>query len=121
MIIEMAKLAAEQLNYFPVKGGVSKYFSPYMMLNGLNLDYNKHCQINLGAYVQAFVESKDAYNAQAPRTIDAIYLCPLPGLTNGHQVMNLATGPPVTCAKVTELPVTKHVIKSVENLSLIHI
>ena len=41
MIIEMGKLAAEQLNYFPVKGGVSKYFSPYMILNGLNLDYNK--------------------------------------------------------------------------------
>ena len=117
MIIEMGKLAAEQLNYFPVKGGVSKCYSPYMTLDGLNLDFEKHCQVNLGAYVQAFAEQPDAYNSQAPRTIDAIYLRPLPGLTNGHRVMNLATGLPVTCTKVTELPVTKHVIK----LSLIHI
>ena len=55
-----------------------------MILDGLNLNYEKHCQHELGAYVQAFVEQKDAYNSQAPRTIDAIYLRPLPGLTNGH-------------------------------------
>ena len=117
MIIEMGKLAAEQLNYFPVKGGVSPHYSPHMTLDGLNLDYEKHCQCNFGAYVQAFAESPDACNSQAPCTIDAIYLRPLPGLTNGHRVMNLATGLPLTCTKVTELPVTEHVIKSVENLA----
>ncbi len=31
--------------------------------------------------------------------------------------MNLATGQPLTATKVTELPVTEHVIKSVENLA----
>ena len=78
MIIEMGKLAAEQLNYFPVKGGVSPCHSPHMTLDGLNLDYEKDCQCNFGAYVQAFAESPDAYNSQAPRTINAIYLRPLP-------------------------------------------
>ena len=104
MIIEMGKLAAEQLNYFPVKGGVSKYYSPYMIMNGLNLDYNKHCQINLGAYVQAFVESKDAYNSQAPRTIDGIYLRPLPGLTNGHRVCLLYTSPSPRDLSTSRMP-----------------
>ena len=67
--------------------------------------------------MQASAEQPDAHNSQAPHTIDAIYLRPLPGLTNGHRVMNLASGQPLTATKVTELPVTEHVIKSVENLA----
>ena len=60
----LAMVCTHQLNLFPVKGGVSKYFSPYMILSGHSYDYEKHCQVH-------FCHKT---NINAPRTIDAIYL-----------------------------------------------
>jgi hypothetical protein len=53
MINYLAMTQANKLNLFPVKGGVSKYYSPPMILNQTNLDYTKHCVVPFGAYVQA--------------------------------------------------------------------
>ena len=105
--------ATEQLHLFPAKGGVSAYYSPHMIMTGQDFNYNKHCQVPLGAYVQAN-EANDPTNTNAPRTIDAIYLTPMPNARQGgHLVMNLATGRETAATKVTELPVTEHVIKAV--------
>jgi hypothetical protein len=43
-------IQANKLNLVPVKGGVSKYYSPRMILNQTNLDYTKHCVVPIGAY-----------------------------------------------------------------------
>jgi hypothetical protein len=53
MIRYLAMIQAKQLNLFLVKGGVSKYYSPRMILNQTNLDDTKHCVVPFGAYVQA--------------------------------------------------------------------
>jgi hypothetical protein len=58
LIRYLAMIQAHHLNLFPVKGGVSKYYSPRMILNQTNLDYStKHCVVPCGAYVQANHES----------------------------------------------------------------
>jgi hypothetical protein len=44
---------AKKLNFFPVKNGISQYYSLHMILHQWNLDYNKHCQYAFGTYVQA--------------------------------------------------------------------
>ena len=46
-----------QLNFFPTKGGVSTYYSLWMIMDQMNLDYTKHCTMPFGAYVQANQES----------------------------------------------------------------
>jgi len=58
MIVYLTMVQTHQLNYFPVKGGVSKYYSPRTILADLPLDYEKHCMVPFGAYVQANHESR---------------------------------------------------------------
>jgi hypothetical protein len=57
MINYLAMIQANELNLFPVKGGVSKYYSPRMILNQTNLANTKNCVLPFGAYVQANHES----------------------------------------------------------------
>jgi hypothetical protein len=51
MIRYLAMIQANNPNLFPMKGGVSNYYSPRMILNQTNLDYTKHCVVPFGAYV----------------------------------------------------------------------
>jgi hypothetical protein len=88
MLRYLAMVSTHQLNLFPVKGGVSAYLSPHMIMTGRNLDFDKHCQNPFGAYVQANQEN-DPTNTQAPRTIDAVYLHPMTNKQGGHEMMNL--------------------------------
>ena len=73
MVKVLAMECAKRLNFFPPKGGVSKQYSPCMILHQENLDYNKHCSIPFGTYVQAHDEPMPS-NTQVLRTLDAIYL-----------------------------------------------
>ena len=41
MIYSLAMNQANQLNLFPVKGGVSSHYIPHMLLNQTNWDYKK--------------------------------------------------------------------------------
>ena len=116
MLKYLAMVSTQQLNLFPAKGGISQYFSPHVIMTGKNLDYNKHCQIPFGAYVQANQENTPT-NTNAPRTIDAIYLRPLDNKQGGHELMNLQTGMVITRNRVWEQPVTDLVIKAVETMA----
>ena len=116
MLRHLAMSCAKQLNLYPVRGGVSPYYSPHVILGGRNLDYNKHCKVAFGAYVQAYVKNNPK-NTPAARTYDAIYLRPLPNEQGGHQVMSLSTGLARTTMKVWELPITDLVIKTVEEMA----
>ena len=113
--IHMVQEEARKSNWFPNKHGVSKYFSPRMIVHQQALDYAKECQHALGAYVQAHDEPKPSdLNTNVQRAIDAIYLRPV---TNGHEVYNLATQSVITRRRVTELPVTPNVIRTVEAIA----
>ena len=115
MIERLVTKQTQTRNAYPVKGGVSPYYSPNVIIAGVEWDYNKHCRIPFGAYVQALQEN-DPSNTLLPRTIDAIYLGPLMN-GQGHEVMNLHTGRVCTRRKVTEIPVTPSVIKLVETMA----
>ena len=58
---------------FPRAGGISKYFSPYVILRQKVIDYNKEWKFSFGDYVQA-IHDMDPKNNNLPRSIDAIYL-----------------------------------------------
>ena len=61
---------------FPKKEGISKYFSPHILLKKRQIDFQKEFEFSFGDYVQAQVDL-DPKNSQLPRSIDAIYLRPL--------------------------------------------
>jgi hypothetical protein len=101
MLKYLAMVSTHQLNLFPAKGGVSANLSPHVILKGSNLDFEKHCQVPFGAYVQANQEN-DPTNTLAPRTTDAIYLRPVNSIQGGHELMNLQTRKVITQNTVWE-------------------
>jgi hypothetical protein len=117
MINYLAMIQANQLNLFPTKGGVSKYYySPRMILNQTNLDYTKHCVVPFGAYVQANHESTKT-SSNVTRTLDMIYLRPAQNQQGGHELMDLNSGQLISRNVVQEVAVTDVVIKAVENMA----
>jgi len=116
MIKILAMESAKKLNFFPPKGGVSKHYSPRMILHQENIDYDKHCAVPFGAYVQAHEEPSPT-NTQHPRTIDCIYLRYLSNKQGGHELLNLATGKTITRRKVTPLPTPPSIIALVHAMA----
>ena len=116
MLKYLSMVSTHQLNLFPAKGGVSAYLSPHVIITGRNLDFDKHCQVPFGSYVQVNQEN-DPTNTQAPRTIDAIYLRPMKNRQGGHEVMNLMTGQVITRNRIWERPLTDLVIAAVEAMA----
>ena len=87
MLKALALRSCQQLNFFPAKNGVSPYFSPHVIMNKRNIDYNKHCKHAFGEFVQAYQEDT-IKNNNKPRTVDCIYLYPVLTDGGGHEVMN---------------------------------
>jgi hypothetical protein len=116
MIRYLAMIQANQLNLFPVKRGISKNYSPRMILNQTNLDYTKHCVVSFGAYVQANHESTKT-GSNVTRTLDVIYLRPAQSQQGGHELMDLNIGQLSTRNSVHEIPVTYVIIKAVKNMA----
>ena len=116
MIRYLAMVQVNHLNLFPAKGGVSKYYSPKMILTSEVLDYNKHFQVSFGQYVQVNHES-DKKNSNVARTLDAIYLRPNKNLQGGHEVMDLASGRVITRSVVKPIPMSQMIIDTVERMA----
>ena len=113
-LVYLVMEAAQKLNFFPPKGGVSPYYSPREIVTGQRLDYNKKCKIPTLSYVLAHDEPTPS-NTQAPRGLDCLYLRPAPHSTQGgHECWHLATQKVIIRRKVTRIPVTASVIAAVE-------
>ena len=109
-------VSTAQLNWFPVKGGVSKYYSPHHLLKKRQLNYKRHFVVPFGSYVQANEENNPT-NDNRPRSLDAIYLRPSSDRQGGHDLMHLATGELITRQRVWKLPITDRVISAVHALA----
>ena len=82
-------MVVQQLNYFPVKGGISKNYIPHMILKKNNIDYKKKFEITFGAYVLTNHYTSPR-NSNKVRMIDAIYLMTKDHVS--HKLMNLNDG-----------------------------
>jgi hypothetical protein len=78
MAIRGASEAVKWLNSFPPTGGLSAQFSPRSIILGRPIDYESHCQVGFGSFVQAYSRF-DPSNTTRERTTDAIFL-----RTNGY-------------------------------------
>ena len=50
MVRYLAVVCAKHLNVFPAKNGVSKYYSPHMIISRETYDYKKHCVCEFGTF-----------------------------------------------------------------------
>ena len=116
MLRYLAMTQVNQLNLFPAKGGVSKYYSPKMILTSESLDYNKHFQVSFGQYVQVNHEAPQK-NSNVARILDAIYLRPNKNIQGGHEVMDLASGRVITRSVVKPIPMSQMIIDTVERMA----
>jgi hypothetical protein len=73
-------------------------------MTGITFDYNKHCQLQFGSYVQNHEEL--ATNTMAARTVGAICLGPLLSRVS-YKFLNLRTGKRLTRRRWTSLPMPK--------------
>jgi hypothetical protein len=89
MIIEMVKASVLWLNSFPHPKGVSQELSPQSIVVGSEVDYNKHCRLEFGEYVQMHEEHD---NSMAMRMVGAIALGPTGNAQGGYYFMSLKTG-----------------------------
>lgn len=116
MIVAGVENIVKWLNAFPPSGGISLDYSPHIILGQHPLDYNKHCKIAFGSYVQVSQDNLPT-NTMKPRTIGGIYLSPTDNVQGGHKVLDLATAKIITRAHATEVPITTEVIRRVEFLA----
>ena len=111
LLVEMVNNFALWINMFPAKGGITNA-SPRTLMTGIKLDYNKHCRLTLGSYVQVH-EEPSLTNSPTARTIGAITLGPTGNLQGGYKFLNLWTGKKITRRNWTHLPMTIEVIERV--------
>ena len=107
---------ARWLNTFPPKGGISSYYSPRVIMAGKPLDFERHCRVSFGTYVQALQENNPT-NTTNPRTIGCIYLRSLDKENQGYELLNLTTNKVITRRRITKIPATDLVISRVEELA----
>ena len=51
MVKKLTTILTKRLKWFHVEVGVSQYYSPHIITNGLTLDDEKHEKIQFGDYV----------------------------------------------------------------------
>jgi hypothetical protein len=114
MTVERVYANVFWLNMFPAVDGVSDSISPCGLIAGLKLDYNKHCRMEYGTYVQTH---KEHDNIMSSRTIGAITLHPTGNDQGGYYFMSLQSGRRINRRRWTELPMPNDVINRVYILS----
>ena len=73
IVTKMIKDNITWLNNFPTTGGMITTCSPQTIMLGPKFDYNRHCKVELGAYVQTHDEPSPSNSIQE-RTTGAIAL-----------------------------------------------
>ena len=74
------------LNNFPARYGLSRYYSPRMILQQKLLNFEMHCKHYTVEYVLAH-DDKQIKNNMHPRAIDCIYLRPSTTSKNAHEFL----------------------------------
>jgi hypothetical protein len=102
------------LNSFPPESGISATLSPRAIITGASIDFNRHCQLEFGAYVQTH---EDHDNTMATRTIGALALRPTGNTQGGYYFFSLSTSRILNRNRWTELPMPSDVITRIHALA----
>jgi hypothetical protein len=114
LIIEMVYTSVFWLNSFPNRNGITGNYSPRNIVVGQQIDYNYHCQLEFGTYVQTHEEYD---NSMLSRTTGAIALRPTANSQGGYYFMSLTTGRLLNRYNWHVLPMPQDVIDRVHVLA----
>jgi hypothetical protein len=84
-------------------------------MTGIQFDYQKHCRLQFGSYVQEHQEPSPT-NTQAAQTVGAICLGPTGNIQGSYKFLNLRTGKRITRRRWTQLLMPQEVIDRVDQL-----
>ena len=115
MTIELLYRAIFFLNLFPPKSALLDKVSPRLFMIGFLVDYQKHCQLEFGTYVQTHEEHDNSMNT---RTIGALAMRPSGNAQGGHRFFCLSTNRIITRKSWTVLPMPDEVIARVHYLAM---
>ena len=113
LLIAMVEDCAHKTNFFPVKAGLSRYYSPWTLVERKQLDYNLHLSHSSGEYVQA---PQETTNTPAPRMLDCIYLSPAYNTQGGHILFDLHTKSLIVRHYVISIPIPPSIIDLVNDM-----
>jgi hypothetical protein len=116
IIVELINFVVLWFNAFPPARGISQTYSPRTIMTGTILDYNKHCRLLFGAYVETHEENKHS-NTLKERTRAAICFRPTANFQGSYKFLCLRTGRRITRKQFQELPMPTSVITAVEALA----
>ena len=114
MIRALGEQCCKLLNVILAKGGVSKYYSHFMIMKKRNLNYDKDFKHLIGDYGMA---NQPTDNTMKARAVGTIYLRPLDSSQGGHECINLITGKKITSTRIEPLLITDIVVRQVEKLA----
>ena len=114
LIVETVYNVMFWLNCFPHKDGIHATLSPCTIVTGSNINYNKHCKIQFGTYVQVHEQHN---NSMATRTSGAVALRPTGNAQGSHYLLSLHSGKHIVCNNWTILPMPAEVIATVHQLA----
>jgi len=114
LIVEMVYASVFWMNTFPPHSGASIALSPRTIITGQAVDYERHCQLEFGSYVQVH-ESHD--NTMSARTSGALALRPSGNAQGGHYFYSLNTGCVLSRARWTPMPMPNEIITRVHALA----
>ena len=88
---------------------------PREVVTGRKCDYDKHCQLQYGEYVQVFDQTSN--DALKRRTTAAIAMCPNGNVQGGHLFFSLRTGRRLNRYQWTKIAMPDEVIAHVEKMA----
>ena len=115
MIVELVYAQVFWRNMFALKGGVSTTQSPAEIILNRKLDFNTHCKVEFGEYVQTHKEHDNSMNT---RTVGAIATRPTGNVQGGYYFIRIDTGRRINRKDWTSLPMPETVIDQVHRLAL---
>jgi hypothetical protein len=110
IIIHLLKFVTMWINALPSRSGVSTVLSPQEIVTHHKMDFDKHCRVRFGAYVEAH-EDPDISNTLRDRTTACIALGPTGNLQGSIACFDLETGRVLKRRNVTPLPMPDRIIK----------
>ena len=93
---------------FALKGSISATQSPSEIILNRKINFNAHCRVEFGDYVQTHEEHD---NSMATRTIGAIATRPTGNIQGGYYFISLDTGGQINRHDWTALPMPNEVIQ----------
>jgi hypothetical protein len=114
MVVEIVHTSVFWLNMFPPADNLSDSISPRELIPSLNLDYNKHCKLEFGSYVQVH---EDHDETMQTGTTGAIALWPAGNAQGWYYFFSLTTGRRLNRNNLTDLPMPQDGIDRVHTFA----